>query len=244
MAPHPQDHTAIRRLRRIILDLKGYAYDTEHLHNPDWCFKEVSRWGFGSEITCLAGSDDDPTPQFSFEIHDGRIQMPILHPNLREAAANMLLQAIVRKPKETPRQPHPAAPPPAVLDTWDDIASEFAEVSQGRYTVTDAQVMDSDWVMREILRLGYSMTVTFTTPDELIQKRRSNGVMTEDRHAQAMLDEVRVFDGFYTYQLLGHQYASRGAHASPTTPDLQYCLVTALLNVVRLHPCLERYLIQ
>lgn len=94
---------------------------------------------------------------------------------------------------------------------------------------TSEQVKDADFVHREIGRLGFSMSITYSPIDMVNASRVRSGkpALTAEEH-QA------VGDGGFTFQLLGGPIQRRGEHASPVCPNMNEMLATALFNVLNI----------
>lgn len=97
--------------------------------------------------------------------------------------------------------------------------------------LTEAQILDPHFLYQEIAKAGYSISVTSTTKDLYLQRRSQNALLGEPDMV-TYLNENHVF---YTYQLLGGEVASRGAHNSPICEHPVQALQVAWFNILRLN---------
>jgi hypothetical protein len=107
-----------------------------------------------------------------------------------------------------------------MVDTrWFNLANEFQEMGVD-YQPTD--LADPDWCIKELARLGYSISVTYVT--RAWARQRFNREP----------DYPPGVEGMYTYQLWGPRYPDRGVHSSPLMLNLSEAPAIALFNIRRL----------
>lgn len=115
---------------------------------------------------------------------------------------------------------------------WPALCDELREFG---YDFTPEQVADPDWCIKELGRMGYSISVTFMTPDEYLDMVSQIGaVNVNSTFVRDNLNTISQLGGVYSYQLKGGRYATRGAHSSPLVPRLDVCASAALYNICRL----------
>lgn len=91
------------------------------------------------------------------------------------------------------------------------------------------KLKDADFVYREIGRLGFSMSITYSPVDMVNASRLRTG-----KKALAPDERKAIGEGGFTFQLLGGPITTRGEHASPVCPNMSEMLATALFNVLNI----------
>jgi hypothetical protein len=105
------------------------------------------------------------------------------------------------------------------MDKWRALSQEFRQFG---ITYQPAKLADPDWCVKELARLGYSISVTYVT--------RAWAFSQFGRDP----DYPNGIDGMYTYQLWGPRYQNRGAHPCPLVDTIDGATAVALFNVCRL----------
>ena len=104
------------------------------------------------------------------------------------------------------------------MDTrWTELSKEFEQIGVN-YQPTE--LANPDWCIKELARLGYSISVTYVT--RAWARKRFN---REPDYPNGM-------EGMYTYQLWGPRYPERGAH--PLMDSLDNAVAVALFNIRQL----------
>lgn len=112
------------------------------------------------------------------------------------------------------------------MSDWTKFAEEVNALGLETYSADDLK--RPDFCVAQISKHGYSVSLTWTPTAYVKRMRDLNG------RPLSPPEELLMGDGFWTYQLLGGRYGSRGAHECPTAPALEVCAATALLNVLRM----------
>jgi hypothetical protein len=117
---------------------------------------------------------------------------------------------------------------------WDIAAGELTDMG---LVCTADQLQDPEWCYRELGKMGYSLRITYETDEHYLAKVRAIGKMSLDHPVvqQTVAQIKEAGGGYFTYQLEGREYQTRGTHNTFMLESLPQCAAIALTNMVRLN---------
>ena len=108
--------------------------------------------------------------------------------------------------------------------------------SYGEFITID-NLKDINWIFGRLSELGYSLSITFITPEMYMEQVRAIGTLPVDSVIQNTLEELQnsKYRGAFTYQLKGNEYKKRGSHGTFMLSTFEVSVIVAYTNVIRLN---------
>lgn len=109
---------------------------------------------------------------------------------------------------------------------------------------SELQLRDHEWLVQEIGRKGFGITVTHETVDSYLDTvARIGKADREDPAIVAFSEKIRDAGGFYIYQIRGESRrtadgsiaSGADGHESPVLETLHQALLVALSNICRIN---------